>query len=190
MTLFTARPPLEAYGLASTVSEFCDSKSGLTDARATIVAFLSRAGNHDIGRIACQTAPGAPRPPARTIYIRPAALTGPGPDATFLPTLRPLSRPGRAPRAVRVPEGGGTPMDTSANSGLMRRLERLERSNRRLKIFAAAVLVGLAAIGVMGQARPPAQIVEAQEFIVRDTNGTVRARLGAYTAGAERPPLP
>src|SRR5712692_8827898 len=55
MTLFTARPPLEAYGLASTVAEFCDSKSGLTDARATIVASLSRAEDHDIARIACQT---------------------------------------------------------------------------------------------------------------------------------------
>src|SRR6266849_2320561 len=109
MTLFTARPPLEAYGLASTVSEFCDRKNGLTDARATIVASLSRAENHDIARIACQTSPGAPRPPVRTASVRPAALTGPGPDATFLPTLRPLSRPGRAPRAVRIPEGGGYP---------------------------------------------------------------------------------
>src|SRR2546428_13508684 len=113
MTLFTARPPLEAYGLASTVSEFCDSKSGLTDVRATIVAFLSRAGNHDIGRIACQTAPGAPRPPARTIYIRPGALTGPAPDATFLPPLPPISPPGRAPRAGPVPYGDGTRRTTA-----------------------------------------------------------------------------
>src|SRR6266446_5849176 len=28
------------------------------------------------------------------------------------------------------------------------------------------------------------QVLEAQEFIVKDANGNVRARLGAYTAGA------
>ncbi len=75
-------------------------------------------------------------------------------------------------------------MDACVHAGLLRRLEQLERSNRRLKIFATIILVGLAAIGVMGQARPPAQVVEAQEFIVKDANGNVRARLGAYTAGA------
>jgi len=75
-------------------------------------------------------------------------------------------------------------MDASANAGLLRRLERLERSNRRLKILAVVVLLGLGGIGVMGQARPPAQIVEAQEFIVKDASGNVRARLGSYTAGA------
>ncbi len=75
-------------------------------------------------------------------------------------------------------------MDASANAGLLRRLEQLERSNRRLKILAVVVLLGLGGIGVMGQARPPAQIVEAQEFIVKDANGNVRARLGSYTAGA------
>ena len=68
-------------------------------------------------------------------------------------------------------------MDASANAGLLRRLEQLERSNRRLKILAVVVLLGLGGIGVMGQARPPAQIVEAQEFIVKDANGNVRARL-------------
>ena len=76
-------------------------------------------------------------------------------------------------------------MDASANAGLLRRLEQLERSNRHLKILAVVVLLGLGGIGVMGQAaRPPAQIVEAQEFIVKDANGNVRARLGSYTAGA------
>ena len=75
-------------------------------------------------------------------------------------------------------------MDASANAGLLRRLEQLERSNRRLKILGVVVLLGLGGIGVLGQVRPPAQIVEAQEFIVKDANGHVRARLGSYTAGA------
>src|SRR6266852_4386349 len=65
MTLFTARPPLEAYGLASTVSEFCDSKNGLPDPRAAIVASLSRAENHDIARMECQTRARSPQATGR-----------------------------------------------------------------------------------------------------------------------------
>ncbi len=75
-------------------------------------------------------------------------------------------------------------MEASVHSGLVQRLEKVERSNRRFKILAALVLVGLAAMGVMGQVRPPAQTVEAQEFIVKDANGNIRARLGAYAAGS------
>lgn len=75
-------------------------------------------------------------------------------------------------------------MDASIIPILMQRLERLERSNRRLKALAACVLVGLAAVLLMGQARPALQTIEAQEFIVKDANGNIRARLGNYAAGA------
>jgi hypothetical protein len=71
------------------------------------------------------------------------------------------------------------PMDESMNPVLLQRLEKLERSNRRLKLSGLAVLFGLAAFGLMGQARPPLQTVEAQEFVVKDAAGVVRARLGA-----------
>jgi hypothetical protein len=73
-------------------------------------------------------------------------------------------------------------MDASIPA-LLERLERLERSNRRLKICGLVVLLGLAAVGLMGQARPALQTVEAQEFVVKDAGGVVRARLGASQSG-------
>jgi hypothetical protein len=75
-------------------------------------------------------------------------------------------------------------MDASVIPTLLERLNRLERSNRRFKIGGLLVLVGLVAIGVMGQARPPLQTVEAQEFVVKDATGAVRARLGASQSAA------
>jgi len=70
-------------------------------------------------------------------------------------------------------------MEASTIPVLLQRLEKLERSNRRLKLSGLVVLFGLAAFAVMGQARPPLQVVEAQEFVVKDAGGVVRARLGA-----------
>ena len=64
-------------------------------------------------------------------------------------------------------------MDVSMIPGLLQRLEKLERSNRRLKLSGLVVLFGLLAFGVMGQARPPLQTVEAQEFVVKDAGGNV-----------------
>jgi hypothetical protein len=75
-------------------------------------------------------------------------------------------------------------MDVSGVPALLERLERLERSNRWLKICGLVVLVALAAVGTMGQARPALQTVEAQEFVVKDAGGVIRARLGASQSGA------
>jgi hypothetical protein len=75
-------------------------------------------------------------------------------------------------------------MDVSMIPVLMQRLDKLERSNRRLKLSGLVVLVGLAAFGLMGQARPPLQTVEAQEFVVKDASGAVRARLGTSPTAA------
>ena len=52
---------------------------------------------------------------------------------------------------------------------LMHRLDRLERENRRLKFAGAAMLLGLAAVGLMGQTL--GKSVEAQEFILVDPTG-------------------
>jgi hypothetical protein len=75
-------------------------------------------------------------------------------------------------------------MDASATTMLIQRLEQLERSHRRLKAWAACLLVAIATLAVMGQARPVPQTIEAQEFLVKDPTGAVRARLGSYPAGA------
>ena len=74
--------------------------------------------------------------------------------------------------------------DASGVTAVLERLERLERSNRRLKVSGLVLLLGLAAVGLMGQARPALQTVEAQEFVVKDAGGVVRARLGASQSGA------
>jgi hypothetical protein len=62
---------------------------------------------------------------------------------------------------------------------LARRLDRLERENRRLKRVGSAVLIGLAILALMGQATPARvqKLVEAERFVLRDTNGKLRATL-------------
>lgn len=56
------------------------------------------------------------------------------------------------------------------------RLEKLERENRRMKNIGivAAVVVSMFIVG--GQAKT-SKVVEANEFVLKDTNGKVRARL-------------
>jgi hypothetical protein len=59
------------------------------------------------------------------------------------------------------------------------RFNRLELENLWLKRLVAFVIVGIAALLFMGQAKPPdvAKVVEAQSFILRDGSGRIRARL-------------
>lgn len=59
------------------------------------------------------------------------------------------------------------------------RLQKMERDNRRMKV--AGYLTGLivAALLLMGQARPGHKQLEAQELVLRDSGGRVRARLSA-----------
>ena len=65
---------------------------------------------------------------------------------------------------------------------VVERLEKLERQNRRMKQVGAAVLVLVAAMLLMGQASPN-RTVEANEFVLKDANGKMQARLG-LTANA------
>ncbi len=62
---------------------------------------------------------------------------------------------------------------------LLRRLDRLEHQNRRLKRIGALVVVGVTALVLMGQAKTSkvAKVIEAEKFILRDTNGEVRVAL-------------
>jgi hypothetical protein len=59
---------------------------------------------------------------------------------------------------------------------LERKLLSLEEQNRRLKQLGAALLVLVTSLIVMGQA-PSKKTVEANEFILRDDGGNIRARL-------------
>jgi len=56
------------------------------------------------------------------------------------------------------------------------RISKLEKQNREIKQLGAAALVVVVSLLVMGQA-PAKKTVEANEFILKDGNGKVRARL-------------
>ena len=65
-------------------------------------------------------------------------------------------------------------------SSLTAQLERLERESRRWRRTTLLVLVGAAALAAMGQT-PPHRLpktLEAEEFVLRDGRGQVRASLG------------
>jgi hypothetical protein len=90
---------------------------------------------------------------------------------------------------------------TPEKDKILVRIERLELQNRILKRGALAVLVGVTSIGLMAQApkkstRPatpkpapaPAEAVlpkniEAESFVLKDTNGKVRAELSMSGTG-------
>ena len=59
---------------------------------------------------------------------------------------------------------------------LQDRLSRLEKQNRRCKQLGVAALLVVVSLIVMAQA-PSSKTVEANEFILRDGSGNVRARL-------------
>lgn len=62
---------------------------------------------------------------------------------------------------------------------LTERVEKLERQNRRVKQAGAAVLILAAALVLMGQA-PATRTVEASEFVLKDAEGKVLGRFGAF----------
>jgi len=64
---------------------------------------------------------------------------------------------------------------------LARRLDGVERENRRLKQVGVVALAVIAAVVLMGQATggKVAKVIEAENFIVRDEHGRKRAELGA-----------
>ena len=67
---------------------------------------------------------------------------------------------------------------------LVQRLDRLERENRRLKRIGAFVLGAIAAVVIMGQATASKvpKVIEAQEFVLKDSNGGVRGVLGKISS--------
>ena len=71
-------------------------------------------------------------------------------------------------------------MTESTLDTLRNRLDRLERESRRLKRVTLVVVVGAAAALVMGQTAPhrPIRTIDAEEFVLRDSRGQIRASLG------------
>jgi hypothetical protein len=76
-------------------------------------------------------------------------------------------------------------MDEPSLETLTQRLERLERDNRRLRRMGGGFLIGLIALLLTAQAVPPARIVEAQHFVVKDGAGKKRAELTTSDTGPE-----
>ena len=60
------------------------------------------------------------------------------------------------------------------------RLSHLERENRRFKYGGVLLLIVIAALIMMGQAKPSkvAKVIEAERFVLKDDEGKVRATLG------------
>jgi hypothetical protein len=63
---------------------------------------------------------------------------------------------------------------------LAERVAKLEVQNRRFRKALTAALVAASAIAVMGQGRT-SRTLEANEFVLKDTSGTERARLSVDT---------
>lgn len=70
-------------------------------------------------------------------------------------------------------------MNEPTIDNVVQRMDRLERENRRMKLVGVLVLLGIAAVMVMGQAKAPrvARVIEAERFVLRDENGRERATL-------------
>ena len=67
---------------------------------------------------------------------------------------------------------------------LVVRLGKLEKENRRIRGIGIALLVLAAALLLMGQT-PGQRTVEANEFVLKDANGTVRGRWEARAYGPQ-----
>ncbi len=84
-------------------------------------------------------------------------------------------------------------MNAPTMETLARRVERVERENRRLKQAGVVALAVIAAIVLMGKATwklappgKPGKVVGAEQFIVHDARGGVRATLGTLPDGTVR----
>jgi hypothetical protein len=79
-------------------------------------------------------------------------------------------------------------MQIHGSDGLEARIRKLEQECRRLRHGAGLLLLVVAVLPLMGQAKsspePGGKTVEAQHFVVRDDQGQVRAAMGVYPNGS------
>jgi hypothetical protein len=66
--------------------------------------------------------------------------------------------------------------ETTEWAAMMNRLERLEKQNRRFKQIGALALILAGSVLLMGQA-PVTRTVEANEFVLKDSDNKIRARM-------------
>ena len=66
---------------------------------------------------------------------------------------------------------------------MLRRLEKVEKENRRFKKVAIVGMVIVGAALAMGQAASKTRIIEAERFVLRDKNGFTRAELTTKPSG-------
>ena len=63
---------------------------------------------------------------------------------------------------------------------LLQRVEKLEKSNKRLKLLGGAALAGLGALSLMSASRAMCDTVWAERFVLKDEHGKKRIMLDAY----------
>jgi hypothetical protein len=68
---------------------------------------------------------------------------------------------------------------------ILERIGNLEAQNRRLRRGSIAIVVLLSTVILMGQAAPSPRVVEAQRFILKDSDGNVRGWMGTIGKGSE-----
>jgi hypothetical protein len=79
-------------------------------------------------------------------------------------------------------------MDTGVQADLVRRLDALERANRRLRLSLVAVLLFVGSVALVGAAQPPAPRpgpVTATAFHLVGEDGSRRAELSAHGKSAQ-----
>ena len=70
-------------------------------------------------------------------------------------------------------------MNRPGTESVTRRLDRVERDNRRLKLAVGMLMAGLGAMTLLGAAGRHGPVIEAEQFIVKDDAGRLRLALGA-----------
>lgn len=75
--------------------------------------------------------------------------------------------------------------DTPDLSIILERIRKLEAQNQRLKKLSTAILLLLSAVLLMGQAAPSPRVLEAQKFVLKDSDGKIRGWMGTIGNGSE-----
>jgi hypothetical protein len=74
---------------------------------------------------------------------------------------------------------------TPSIDAILERINNLEEQNYRLKKWSIAIVVLFSAVLLMGQAAPSPRVLEAQRFVLKDSDGNVRGWMGTIGKGSE-----